>query len=94
MQMMHDYVLIELLEKKEKEGSIFLPQISQKQTLAKVKAVGPGRVNERGVLIPTEVKVGDVIMYNQQYDNYVMIDNVKHPILLESEILGVLENFE
>ncbi len=62
-----DMVLLqpEALEKKTPGGIIVPDNTKAKHMIAKVLAVGPGRVTERGVRVEPEVKVGDRVLVRE-----------------------------
>lgn len=65
---LNDKVIVQLIEENEVVSSIGLViQGDSKKTTVKkgkVVAVGPGRTNTNGVTIPTTVKEGDVVYFN------------------------------
>jgi len=64
---LHDRVLIEVLDGSEKTaGGIIIPDTAQeKPQEGKVVAVGPGKIADDGKRIPTEVSVGDIVVYSK-----------------------------
>ena len=88
-----DKVVVRVIENNAvSKGGIILADIAKgKPQKGEVLAVGPGATNEKGVLIPMEVKVGDKILYIQNAGSTSRIDNVEYLFLRESDILGVLE---
>ena len=56
-----------------------------------VVAVGPGARDERGELVPMDVKVGDRILFGKWSGSEVKIDGEELLIMKESDILGVIE---
>ena len=54
-------------------------------------AVGPGARDEKGALIPMDVKVGDRVLFGKWSGTEVKIDGVEYLIMKESDIMGVLE---
>lgn len=87
---LRDYVLVKRLKDNEKtESGIFIPQDSQdKSQTALVVAVGTGRVTADGLVIPLEVKAGDIIFFNK----YSGIDaGNDHLMMKEEDILGIVE---
>ena len=59
-----DRVLIEAIEQKEViKGGIVIPDSAkEKPQEAVVVAVGPGKRDDKGALVPVEVKVGDHVL--------------------------------
>ena len=55
-----------------------------------IVAVGPGRRDEAGKLIPIDVKPGDRVLFGKWSGTEVKIDSVEYLIMNESDIMGVL----
>jgi chaperonin GroES len=90
---LYDRVLLKRLEEHEvKKGGIIIPDTAkEKPQEAEVIAVGKGRLNEDGKLIPLEVKKGDRVLIGKYSGTEVRIDDVEHIILREEEILAKVE---
>ncbi|MCM8819059.1 MAG: co-chaperone GroES [Candidatus Omnitrophica bacterium] len=88
-----DRVVVEPLEAEEKtKGGIILPDTAkEKPQEGKVVAVGKGKVNEKGELVPIEVKVGDKVLYGKYSGTEVNIDDKQYIILREDDILAIVE---
>ncbi|MBU1863984.1 MAG: co-chaperone GroES [Candidatus Omnitrophica bacterium] len=88
-----DKVLIKLIEAEEKtKGGIILPDNAKEEKAeGKIIAVGKGKVNDDGKVIPLEVKKGDKVIFGKYSGDEILIDGDKHKILRESEILAVFE---
>ncbi|MCM8785230.1 MAG: co-chaperone GroES [Candidatus Omnitrophica bacterium] len=88
-----DRVVIEPLEAEEKtKGGIILPDTAkEKPQEGKVVAVGKGKTNEKGELIPLEVKVGDKVLYGKYSGTEVTVDEKQYIILREEDILAIVE---
>src|SRR6202158_1947107 len=89
---LHDRVVIERIDAEAKTaGGIIIPDTAQeKPQQGKVIAVGPGGRDERGKLIPIDVKVGNRILFGKWSGTEVKIDDVEYLIMKESDIMGVL----
>jgi len=88
-----DRVLIKPNEAEEKTKSgIYLPEgAKEKPMIGKIIAAGPGKLNDKGVRTALSVKKGDQVIYGKYAGTEVDIDGVKHMIVRENELLGVLE---
>jgi len=88
-----DRVVVEPLEAEEKsKGGIILPETAkEKPQEGKIIAVGKGRVDENGKLIPMEVKVGDKILYGKYSGTEIKIEDKEYIILKEEDILAIIE---
>ncbi len=87
-----DRVVIEPMEGEEVTPSgILLPETAkEKPQQGKILAVGQGRRDDDGKLIPMDVKVDDKVLYAKYAGTEVKIDGKKLLILKESDILAVL----
>jgi len=89
-----DRVLVEILEAEEKtKGGIILPDTAKEEkSEGKVVAVGSGKLLENGQVHPFEVKKGDRVIFGKYSGDEVTIDEKKHKILQEKDILAVFES--
>ncbi len=90
---LEDRVLVKPIESESKTASgIYLPEGSkEKPVKGEVVAVGPGKRLENGKRAEMSVRKGDVVVYGKYAGTEVEIKTVKHLILRESELLGVIE---
>ncbi len=91
---LHDRVLIERVEEKESvKGGIVIPDTAkEKPQEGQVVAVGSGKKEKDGKVIPLDVKVGDRILFGKHSGTEIKIDNEDYLILREEEVLGVIES--
>jgi chaperonin GroES len=90
---LQDRVIVKRLEEEEKtKGGIIIPDTAkEKPQEGKVIAVGKGKLNEDGKVIPLDVKAGDRILFGKYSGTEVKIEGVEHLIMREDDILGVIE---
>jgi chaperonin GroES len=90
---LHDRVLVRRLEEDERTaGGIIIPDTAKEKPMqGEVLAVGPGARDEKGVLVPLEVEVGDRVIFNKWSGTEVTIDGQELAIMKEADIMGVLE---
>jgi len=88
-----DRVLVKRLKEEDRtKGGIIIPDTAkEKPQEGKVVAVGKGKVNDDGRLIPTEVKAGDKILFGKYSGSEVNLDGEEHLIMREEDVLGILE---
>ena len=87
---------IEIKQKEETSSSgIILINEGTEQSLrtdiAKVVAVGDGRVLNNGNFLPLKVKVDDKVLYNKYAGTEIELENKKYLILKETDILAIVE---
>lgn len=91
---LHDRVIVKRkeIEPKSAGGIVLTGSAAAKSTRAKVLAVGNGRILDNGNVKPLDVKVGDVIIFNESYGvKTEKIDNKEVLIISESDILAIVE---
>jgi chaperonin GroES len=90
---LHDRILIKRIEEKESiKGGIIIPDSAkEKPQEGEVIAVGNGKRNEDGKLVPLDVKAGDRILFGKYSGTEIKLDDQEFLIVREDEVLGVLE---
>lgn len=88
-----NHVFIEAAEDlKTTESGIVLPETAgEKSVKGKIVAIGPGRKNEKGEIIPMSVKIGDVVLFKKYGPDEIEINNKKYLVGNEEDILAILE---
>jgi chaperonin GroES len=88
-----DRVLVVRIEEKEKTtGGIIIPDTAkEKPQEGKVIAVGPGKWDKNGKRMPMSIKKGNRIILGKYAGNEIEINGVKHLIISEDDILGIIE---
>jgi chaperonin GroES len=86
-----DYVVAEPEEAPSKTASgLYLPGgAAEKPKVAKVIAVGPGKVGDDNERVPMEVKAGDRILYSYTTTE-VKIDGKSYLLIKEESILATI----
>jgi chaperonin GroES len=89
---LHDRVAIRRLEGEDmSKGGIIIPDtIKEKPQEGEVIAVGPGGRDERGQLIPVDLRVGDVVLFGRWSGTEVKVDGHDLLIMQEADIMGVV----
>ena len=90
---LHDRILVKRLDEESKTtGGLFIPDSAKEKPIqAKVIAVGAGKRDKDGKIIPPEVKAGDRVLFSKYSGTEVKIDGDEHLIMREDEVLGVIE---
>jgi len=90
---LQDRVIVKRLEEEEKtKGGIIIPDTAkEKPQEARVVAVGKGKVDEDGKIIPVDVKVNDRVLLGKYSGTEINIDGEEHLIVREEDILGIIE---
>ena len=88
-----DHVLIEPIKGEEtSKGGILLPQTAEKERpeQGKIIAVGPGKKDETGKIIPLEVKPGDKVLFTKYGPNEIKVEDKEYLIAKEEDILAII----
>lgn len=76
----------------ETKGGIILPDSAKKkQETAKVVALGTGKKDKSGNLIPFSVKVGDKILIDKYSGQEVTVDEEEYVIVQSDDIIAIVE---
>ena len=88
-----DRVLVKKIEDelKTKSGLQLSDDIKERPTKGVVLAVGNGKVNNDGTLLPMVIEVGDTILYPKYAGHPVKLQFEEYLILEESEVLGIVK---
>ena len=87
-----DRVLVEAVEEKEQvKGGIIIPDSAKEKPIeSKIVALGTGKKDDDGKLIPFEVKVGDIVLTSKYGGTEIKLDGKDYKILNSDDILAVL----
>ena len=90
---LHDRVAVRRVEEEQKtKGGIIIPDTAKEKPMqGEVLAVGPGVRDEKGELVPLDVKPGDRILFGKWSGTEVKIEGTEYLILKESDVMGVIE---
>jgi len=90
---LHDRVVVRRVDAEEKTaGGIIIPDTAkEKPQQGEVLAVGPGKRDETGKLVPLDVKAGDQILFGKWSGTEVKVDGEDLLIMKEDDIMGVVE---
>ena len=90
---LEDRVLVQPLEAETTTASgLVIPDTAkEKPQEGKVLAIGPGRVDDKGVRIPMDVKIDDVVIYSKYGGTEVKYNGEEYLLLNARDILAVVE---
>jgi len=97
VQPLGDRVLVKREDTPDKKSpaGIIIPDTAEKEKskLGVVIAVGAGRINDDGKLVPITVKVGSKVIFNAGWDNEVKVGegDEEYFLVRESDILAVIK---
>ena len=89
---LEDRVLIKPSDPETKTASgIYLPESAKEKPIqGQIVAVGPGKMLDNGERVKPSVKKGDTVVFGKYAGSEIEIKNVKHMIMRETELLGVM----
>jgi chaperonin GroES len=90
---LHDRIVVKRIDNDvNKIGGLYIPDSAkEKPQEGEVIAVGNGKRNDKGELVPLDVKAGDRILFGKYSGSDIKIDGNEYMIMREDEVLGVLE---
>lgn len=86
-------VLIRRLEAEETlKGGILLPDSAKKkQEQAEVVAVGPGKKDNKGNLVPMPVNEGDIVLMEKYSGQEITLDDQEYVIVRADDLIAIIE---
>ena len=94
MQLLGDRVLVKPEEPMKKTAAgILIPDTAtqEKATRGTVLAVGPGRMNDDGKILPMSLKVGQKIYFNPGWESEIEVEGEKLHLIHESDVKAIIK---
>jgi chaperonin GroES len=90
---LHDRVIVKRIEEEKKSaGGIVIPDTAaEKPEQGEILAVGKGKTDDNGKLIPIDVKVGDRVLFGKYSGQTVRVKGDELLVMREEDIMGVVE---
>ena len=90
---LYDRILVQRMQEEEKtKGGIIIPETAKEKSVeGKVVAAGKGKLNEKGELVPLEVKPGDRVMFGKYAGTEIQIEGEDYLIMREDDLLAIIE---
>jgi chaperonin GroES len=91
---LHDRIIVKCVEEENKTaGGIIIPDTASKEKPQQgvVLAVGPGKVNSEGKVMPMSVKKDDKVLFGKYAGTDIKVDGEDYLILREEDVLGIIE---
>ena len=88
-----DRVVVKPAEKEERtETGLYIPETAkEKPQQGTIIAVGNGRKDDEGKLIPMDVEVGQTVLFAKYAGTEIKVEGDKLLILKETDILAIVE---
>ena len=90
---LHDRVIVKRIEEERKSaGGIVIPDTAaEKPDQGEIVAVGKGKKDDNGKLIPIDVKVGDRVLFGKYSGQTVKVDGDELLVMREEDLFAVVE---
>ena len=90
---LRDFLVVKKIEDaaKTKSGLTISDDAKERPTKGEVLAIGAGRMNDDGKLLPMFIKIGDKILYPKYSGHPIKVDAEEFLILEEKEVLAILK---
>ncbi|MGH7121538.1 MAG: co-chaperone GroES [Acetobacteraceae bacterium] len=90
---LHDRVVVRRLNAEEKStGGIIIPDTAKEKPMeGEIVSAGPGARNEKGEIVPLDVKAGDRILFGKWSGTEVKLEGEELLIMKESDVMGIIE---
>ena len=90
---LHDRVIIKRLDNETKTASgLVIPETAaEKPDQGEILAVGTGKKDESGKVIPLDVKVGDRVLFGKYAGQTVKVDDDELLVMREEDIMAVVQ---
>jgi chaperonin GroES len=90
---LHDRVVVKRLDAENKSaGGIVIPDTAaEKPDQGEIVAIGKGKKDDNGKLIPIDVKVGDRVLFGKYSGQTVKVKGDELLVMREEDLMGVIE---
>ena len=89
---LNNRVLIKRIEELTRTpGGLFLPDTAKEKPIeGEVLAIGEGRVDDNGKLVPMAVSVGDRVVFSKYSGTEIKLEGKEYLLMREDDILGIV----
>lgn len=90
---LHDRILVRRLNEDDtvRSGIIIPDSAKEKPQKGEIIAVGKGKSNDEGKVLPLDVKTGDQVLFGKYSGTEITIDGEEFLIMREEEVLGIVK---
>lgn len=90
---LHDRILVRRLNEDDtvRSGIIIPDSAKEKPQKGEIIAVGKGKSNDEGRVLPLDVKTGDQVLFGKYSGTEIKIDGEEFLIMREEEVLGIVK---
>jgi chaperonin GroES len=89
---LHDRIVIKRKTEEERTaGGLYIPEAAKERpTEATVIAVGKGRIQDDGSVLPLAVKAGDTVLFGKYAGTEIKLDGEDLLIIREEDVLAIV----
>ena len=90
---LHDRVIVKRIDEERKSaGGIVIPDTAaEKPDQGEIVAVGKGKKDDNGKVIPIDVKIGDRVLFGKYSGQTVKVKGDELLVMREEDLMGVIE---
>ncbi|MEI7738418.1 MAG: co-chaperone GroES [Betaproteobacteria bacterium] len=90
---LHDRVIVKRIDSETKtlSGIVIPDSAAEKPDQGEILAVGVGKKNDKGVLSPLDVKVGDRVLFGKYSGQTVKVDGEELLVMKEEDLFAVVQ---
>ena len=90
---LHDRILVRRLNEDDtvRSGIIIPDSAKEKPQKGEIIAVGKGKSNDEGKVLPLDVKTGDQVLFGKYSGTEIKLDGEEFLIMREEEVLGIVK---
>jgi chaperonin GroES len=90
---LHDRVIVKRIDSETKtlSGIVIPDSAAEKPDQGEILAVGVGKKNDKGELIPLDVKVGDRVLFGKYSGQTVKVDGEELLVMKEEDLFAVVQ---
>ena len=90
---LHDRIIVKPAPAEEiTKGGIIIPDTAKEKPLqGKITAIGKGRIDDSGKVIPMQLKVGDNVLYGKYAGTEITIEGEEYLMMKENDVFAIAE---
>ncbi len=87
-----DFILIKPTTQEEvlPSGIVLPDTVKEKPQIGEVMAVGPGKINEQGKVMPVQVKAGQKVLYKKWGGNEIKVGSEEWMLIEQADVMAIV----
>ena len=88
-----DKILVRRIEhpNQSKGGILLIDEGKQKSNFGFIEEVGPGKLNNEGILVPMKLQKGQQVLFSKYAGSEVLLESDQLLIMKEEDVLAIVE---